>query len=113
MIANPDKLHAIIIKKDRSDTTSSNIRIKGQNIKTESTVKLLGVKLDYKLNFDPHISDLCKKAANQLNVLKRLKRFIGFETNKLLVQSFVYSNFNSCLLVWHFSSAKFVRYTTL
>ena len=106
MIANPDKFHAIIVKKDRSDTTGINIRIKGQNIKTESTVKLLGVKLDYKLNFDPHISDLCKKAANQLNILKRLKRFIGFETRKLLVQSFVYSNFNYCPIVWHFSSAK-------
>ena len=91
MIANPDKFHAIIVKKDRSDTTGINIKIKGQNILTESTIKLLGVKLDYKLNFDPHISDLCKKAANQLNVLKRLKRFIGFETRKLLVQSFVYS----------------------
>ena len=106
MIANPDKFNAIIVKKDRSDTTGINIRIKGQNIKTESTVKLLGVKLDYKLNFDPHISDLCKKAANQLNILKRQKRFIGFETRKLLVQSFVYSNFNYCPIVWHFSSAK-------
>ena len=106
MIANPEKFHAIIVKKDRSDTTGINIKIKGQNIKTESTVKLLGVKLDNKLNFNPHISELCKKAANQLNVLKRLKRFIGFETRKLLVQSFVYSNFNYCPLVWHFSSAK-------
>ena len=62
MIANPDKFHAIIVKKDRSDTTTGiNIRNKGQNIKTEFTVKLLCVKLDYKLNFDPHISDLSKK----------------------------------------------------
>ena len=27
MIANPDKFHAIIVKKDRSDTTGINIRI--------------------------------------------------------------------------------------
>ncbi len=43
MIANPDKFHAIIVKKDRSDTTGINININGHDIKTESTVKLLGV----------------------------------------------------------------------
>ena len=45
-------------------------------------MKLLGVTLDYKLDFDPHISNLCKKSATQLNVLKRLKSFIGFKEKK-------------------------------
>ena len=106
MIANPGKFQAILIKKDRSDTSGIDISLSDKNIKSEKTVKLLGIKLDNKLNFDPHISDLCKKAATQLNVLKRLKQFIGFEEKKILVQSFVYSNFNYCPLVWHFSSAK-------
>ena len=53
------------------------------------SVKLLGVTLDNKLNFDTHISNFCKKAAAQLNVLKRLRSFIGFEQKKVLVQSFV------------------------
>ena len=69
-------------------------------------MKLLGVTLDYRLDFDPHISNLCKKAAIQLNVLKRLKVFIGFKEKQILVQSFVYSNFNYCPLVWYFSSSK-------
>ena len=46
----------------------------------------LGVQLDNKLNFDLHISDLCKIAATQLNVLKRLKQFIGFEERKIIIQ---------------------------
>ena len=37
----------------------------------------MGITLDYKLDFDPHISNICKKAAIQLNVLERLKFFIG------------------------------------
>ena len=42
-----------------------------------------------------------------MNVLKRLKNFIGFKEKKILVQGFVYSsNFNYCPLVWYFSSAK-------
>ena len=72
----------------------------GKKIKSEETVELLGVTLDYKLDFNPHILNLCKKAATQLNVLKRLKTFIGFQEQKVLVQSFVYSNFIYCPLVF-------------
>ena len=70
MIANPDNFQAIIVNKDRSDTTGINIKIKGQSIKTAPTVKLLGVKRDNKLNFNPHNSELYKKAVNQLNIAK-------------------------------------------
>ena len=38
-------------------------------------IKLLGVDIDYQLNFDQHISNLCRKAGQQLNVLKRLSPF--------------------------------------
>ena len=106
MIANPEKFHALLIKKDQTNTCGENINIQGKIIKSEKTVKLLGIQLGYKLNFEQHISELCRKAASQLNVLKRLKQFIGFNERKILVQSFVYSNFNYCPLVWYFSSAK-------
>ena len=79
MIANPEKFHALLIRKDQSDTSGINISIQGKSIKSEDSVKLLGTKLDKKLNFDSHVSDLCHKAATQLNVLKRLKSFIGFK----------------------------------
>ena len=106
MIANPEKFHAILLKKNETNTSGEQININGQMIKSEEAVKLLGVTLDYRLDFDPHISNLCKKAATQLNVLKRLKNFIGFKEKKILVQNFVYSNFNYIPIVWNFLSAK-------
>ncbi len=106
MIANPEKFHALLLRKNQTNTSGEQININGKIIKSEETVKLLGVTLDYRLDFDPHISNLCKKAATQLNVLKRLKTFIGFQEKKILVQSFVYSNFDYCPLVWYFSSSK-------
>ena len=105
-IANPEKFHALLVKKDRTDTTGHSISVQGKTIKSKASVKLLGVNLDHQLNFDLHISDLCKKAATQLNVLKRLKPFPGFAQKEVLVQSFVFSNFNYCPLVWFFSSAR-------
>ena len=106
MIANPEKFHALLLRKNQTNTSGEQININGKIIKSEETVKLLGVTLDHRLNFDPHISNLCTKAAPQLNVLKRLKTFIGFQEKKILVQSFVYSNFDYCPLVWYFSSSK-------
>ena len=82
------------------------VQLKDHNIESRTVVKLLGIKLDNRLNFHPHIADVCKKAATQLNVLKRLKSFIGLKERKTLVESIIYSNFNYCPLVWHFSSAK-------
>ena len=48
--------------------------------------KLLGVKLDWKLNFDDHRSDICEKA---LNTLVRIAPFIGLSQKRLLVTSFL------------------------
>ena len=71
-----------------------------------SKVKLLGIEIDDKLNFNHHVSNICKSASNQLNPLIRLKHLLGFEERKVLVNTFVMSNFNYFSLVWNFSSAQ-------
>ena len=104
MTASREKLHAILIRKDQTNTSGENLIIKEELIKLEETVKLLGICLDYKLNFKKQVSEICRKAASQFNVLRKLKRFVAFD-EKILVQSFIYSNFDYCPLVWYFSSA--------
>ena len=53
-----------------------------------------------------HVSNICKKASAQLNALCRLRKFLSFKVKSVLIQSFVFANFNYCPLVWHFSSSK-------
>ena len=53
-------------------------------IKVKLSVKLLGVQIDSELNFNLHIANICRSAANQLNALIRLKHFLGFEEKKVL-----------------------------
>ena len=72
-------------------------------------MELLGVEMGNKLSFEEHIPALVKKASNQLNAISRIQRFIGFKEKEILLNSFVYSNFNYCPLVWHFCSAKSVK----
>ena len=106
MIANPDKFKAIILSKGKLNTTDITFNFKGQNISAKKEVDLLGITIDNKLTFETHISSLCCKAAGQLNALKRLSYYIPVETRKILVEAFIFSNFNYCPLVWYFSTAK-------
>ena len=102
MIANPDKFKAIIINKQGKDTCGIELNINGDKIYTQKEVELLGISIDFQLSFTPHISKICKMAANQLNSIKRLKLHFDFETKKHLTVTFVLSQFNYCPLVWHF-----------
>ena len=66
------------------------------------TYSLLGVTIDFQLNFDTHISNICKKASKQLNVLKRIGKYLCKLGKLNVYYSFVLSNFNYCPLTWHF-----------
>ena len=50
------------------------------NMKTtsEHSVRLLGIEIDNQLNFDNHVSTLCKKAGSQLNTIGRYRKYMGF-----------------------------------
>ena len=89
MIVNPGKFQTIIIDKRKQDHTNEIFKIGSKEIKVASQVKLLGVEIDNKLNFEQCINGICKSAAKQLNALIRLKRSLGFQERKALVNSFV------------------------
>ena len=103
MQANHDKFQAIAVG-ERTFEKNLVLKISDTEIKCEEVVKLLWVDIDYKLNFDQHISNLCRKAGQQLNVLKRLSPFLS-RLNKLTIfYTFILSNFNYCPLAWQFCS---------
>ena len=87
-------------------TADMSLNINSNNRISANWVKLLDIKIDSRLNFEPHVSDLCKSAARQLNALLRLQSYPTFEARKILIESFVYSNLNYCPLVWNFTSTK-------
>ena len=104
MIINPDKFQAIILDKKKSNLTNIPLTIDNQTIKSVPSVELLGIHLDDKLNL--HFSNICRSAANQLNALIRLKSYLNFNAKRVLINSYIISNFNYCPLVWIFSTAK-------
>ena len=41
--------------------------------------------------------------------MSRLHRYLGFKEKEVLINSFVYANFDYCPLTWHFCSARSAR----
>ena len=103
MKANPDKFQAICIGKKSHDNIDS-FQVGQTNIKCDDNVTLLGINLDYMLKFDTHVSEICKKASQQLAVFKRLGRFLTKQGKLIIYNSFIASNFSYCPLAWHFCS---------
>ena len=56
MIGNPDKFHAIVLNKKRSDLRNTNLQVDDKVIKLISSVELLGIQIGDIVNFNLHIS---------------------------------------------------------
>ena len=105
MQANPEKFQALAVGK-RTFSKTPVFTIDSVLVPCEESVKLLGIEIDYQLNFDAHIKSICRKASQQLNVLKRIGRYLS-KLNKLTIfHSFILSNFNFCPLAWYFCSKR-------
>ena len=94
MIINPDKYQANIIYRKKFNLTNVLLTIDNQTIKSVPSVELSGIYLDDKLNFNLHISNICRSAANQLNALIRLKSYLSFNVKRVVINSYIISNFN-------------------
>ena len=105
MQANPDKFQVLAVGKKTFDK-NMKICIQNSTLSCEETVKLLGIEIDYQLNFDIHISSICRKASQQLNILKRLGRYLDRLSKLTIFHTFILSNFNFCPLAWHFCTDK-------
>ena len=103
MKANPDKFQAVAVG-ERAHGERHTFKIGEADMGCDETVKLLGVDIDYHLKFDEQISNTCRKASQQINVLKRIGKFLNFESRKTIYHVFIMSNFNFCHLIWHFCS---------
>ena len=60
MKRNSDKCHLVM-----STNNTPELKVVDSLIKTSTCEKLLGVKIDYKLTFDNHVANICKKANNK------------------------------------------------
>ena len=97
--ANISKCHLLVNKKNEV-----TIRIGDTKIKNDEYEKLLGIKVDGKLNFNDDLNDIISNASRKVNALSRVMPYMNLSKKKKLVSSFFNSQFNYCPLIWMFHS---------
>ena len=95
MAVNPKRFQASIINRQNRSNHKCCLNINNAEIKSKESVALLGIEIDNKLNFEKHVSTICKKANNQLNAIRRIGADLGQKEKEILINSFVYSNFTT------------------
>jgi len=93
MKTNPSKFQAICFSRNN---ISLDLNICNTIIKTDKTVKLLGIELDNRLSFTQHVTTICKKAARQVNALYRISKDLDYDSKLKIYESFIMSNFIYC-----------------
>ena len=106
MKLNQDKCHFLA-----SGNVNEHLWVKvGDEMIWESTEeKRLGVTIDKNLDFNSHLTSVCKKAGQKVSALARITRLLLFHRRRDILKSFIESQFSYCPLVWMFCSRKMNR----
>ena len=100
--ANPNKFQSMLISSNAQKDNDLQIEV-NDNVIT-ATLKILGIQIDWKLNFNCHIAFLCTKTGRELNVLQRMRGSLDYVSRVAIHNSFIISNVNYCPVVWMFTS---------
>jgi hypothetical protein len=100
---NQDKCHFLI-----SGNVTEHLWAKvGDELIWESAEeKLLGVTIDKNLNFNSHLNTLCKKVGQKVSALARIVKILPFHQRRIILKTFIESQFSYCPLVWMFCSIR-------
>ena len=101
MILNGDKCQFMIIESSRNNRNSTTeIKIGGNIVKESKKGKLLGITFDNNITMKDHIKCICKQASNKLYALARISSYLDECKRKVLLKSFILSQFNYCPIIW-------------
>ena len=56
--------------------------------------------MDSKFSFDDHITILCLKKSQKFHALSMVASYMSFDKKRILLKTFITSQFNYCPLVW-------------
>ena len=84
-------------------TTSLACLLMGKVIESSKDVKLLGIIINKKPSFKPHVGNFAKKTNEKIKALLRIRNHLTHQKADLLRRTFVLSPFNCCPLMWMYS----------
>ena len=120
------KTEAMVFKKGATPTI--NIKFGNETLKTVQEKRILGITVDNKLKFQPHISKIAAQAKNSANVISQLRQlnvksciniYKAFSQSRLMYGSLIiwehalnsYGNFPTLLSAQHHGLRKIIQAT--
>ena len=101
MKPNQDKCHLLVADiNHKAYSSNSYIYLENVFLGSEKSVRLLGIQIDQNLNFEEHITSLLKDANKKLHALMRIRKYMTQDKSRLIMKTFIESQFNYCPLVW-------------
>ena len=87
-----------------SSTSPVEIQIENTIISNVKRVKLLGAHIEGRLDFDYHVSQVCKKASKEIYALSSVCKYMNQNKQRMFMKAFIISKFSYCPFVWIFHS---------
>ena len=100
MVVNPKKFQLMFL--GTRSKTKICLEIGGNKIISSTFVTLLGIKIDWKLNFNLHVNGICNTANNKAKALTRLRFKLNQSQKRCLYYCYVMSSFGYCPVTWMF-----------
>ena len=97
MKSNDDKCHLFVTNEE-----NVLINIGNETVESDNCIDLLGIKIDSKLHFNEHVSGLCKRGNQKLHALARISKYMDEKKIRIIMKTFIQSQFNYCPLTWMF-----------
>ena len=94
------KIFPVTGRKVGGGKSSSSRRNAGGRRLVLKPLMCLGVKLDENLNWDSHITLICKKVSAAIGVMRRMKPFVPMHTLESVYKSLVQPYFDYCSPLW-------------
>ena len=84
--------------------TPEVVSIDGIQITSSTEETLSGITIDSELNFENHLTAICNKVSRKINVLGQIANYMSLENRRIVMKTFIESQFNYCPLIWMFHS---------
>ena len=104
LLANQNKTKTMLLTSKRRaaalDDDNLKIYLEDALLENVSQQKILGLCINRFLTWDAQVSNICKKVAVNLNILRKIRHFIPFYVRKMFVSAYILPHIDYCCSIW-------------
>ena len=100
LLLNADKTTFMIVRGRNTNDQNISIEICNRRVKEVDVARVLGVKIDSKLTYEPHIRNLITKTKYKYRAFARVSKYLNKDMKVLLYNSTIASHLNYCDMVY-------------